>query len=352
MMELLGELGLDMCAVQSQDLYFGLERLQQFGLDHQIPFYCSNLVGPKGAAIFPGSKVYDFEGKKLGLLAVTDPALQSGMRDVEEGLEFSDPIAATNAGIADLKAQDCDAIVLLYGGRRQQITENFLKLDGVDLILFGNATISQRVPTETDLGVPIYTAASRGKDFGEIKITMKDDGSVEVSPITIHELDKVYPDDPIIRALIDDYNAEAEERKTRAKLVKQIAEEYSMTAVQDTYLGTEICARCHMREFDVFKETAHAQSMISLEDEYQESNPDCISCHVTGWEISGGYGVNNRITDILKNVQCEACHGYGTAHERGSEETRAMARASCVGCHDQKNSPGFNYAEYWKKIAH
>ncbi len=354
MMEMLSELSPDVCAVQSMDLYFGLERLQQFGLDHNLPFYCSNLAGEDGKAIFPGSKVYEFDGKKFGILVVTDPGLQHSTRDMPEGLAFTDPMPALLDGVSSLKSQGCDAIVLLYGGRRQQVTERLNDIQDVDLILFGNASISQRVPTETESGVPIYTAASRGKDFGEIELKLKDDGSVEVSPIKIHELDKVYPEDPIIRALLDVYNEEADERKKRAKLVKQIAEEYSTTAVPDTYIGSNICARCHMQEYEAFEKTSHADAMVSLEDEYQEANPECIGCHVTGWEISGGYGINNRTSDMLKHVQCEACHGYGTSHYRGNAGENVMvdAKASCVKCHDAENSPGFNYDEYWKKIAH
>ena len=55
--------------------------------------------------------------------------------------------------------------------------------------------------------------------------------------------------------------------------------------------------------------------------------------------------------ESLKNVQCEACHGYGTEHDR-SGEWLAAARSSCVVCHDQANSPDFDYETYWSRIAH
>ena len=76
----------------------------------------------------------------------------------------------------------------------------------------------------------------------------------------------------------------------------------------------------------------------------------CLVCHTTGYVWIGGYD-DRPPANKLRNVQCEACHGYGTLHRRDGS-MRQEARESCVTCHDQENSPEFDYGTYWAKIAH
>ncbi len=354
-MEALGEIDLAVCAVQSQDLHLGLDKLQEMGQEQDIPLTCANLVDAEGSALFPGHRIFELGDKRLGVLSVTDPKLQHAARNMPGGLQFEDPALAVATGVEQLKqAEGCDAVVLLYGGRRDQALDACKEIEGLDLVLFGNATISQRVPAETDMGTLVYTAAARGKDFGELTMTLKDDGSTEVSPIMIHELDKHYPDDPMIEAMVEEYNASKVERKKRAQLIEQLAQEFSETETTDNFLGTDACKRCHLQEYDSFMESAHAHALVSLEKEYEENNPDCVACHVTGWGKPGGYGLDKRNRDLLKHVQCEACHGYGTAHQRDESIDTAAAEmeASCLTCHDEENSPEFDFNSYWQKIAH
>jgi 2',3'-cyclic-nucleotide 2'-phosphodiesterase (5'-nucleotidase family) len=352
-MEMLGIIGVDVMAVQSQDLYFGLEELKTLAEKNGLDLICANLENAAGEHPFPAYRVFELGDKKLGVLAVTDPKLQHATQFMEEGLSFADPLPSVEAGIAELRGeQACDAVILLYGGRRDQALETCNALSGIDLILFGNATISQRVPAETDSGTPLYTAAARGKDFGEIALTIKDDGTVELSPIEIHELDQNYEDDPVIKPLVDDLKQDIDERKKRARLIEEMAQAFSDSSITETYIGTDMCRRCHEQEYQVFAETAHAHALASLEKTFDENNPECIGCHVTGWEQPGGYGLDKRNRDILKSVQCEACHGYGTAHSRDQAAVFAEAEATCIACHDKANSPEFDFEKYWKKIAH
>ncbi len=353
LMEVLGSMNLDACAVMSQDLVLGLDVTRDFEEEQGVPYICANLKDSEGNRLFPAYRVREFGGKKVGILAVTDPRMQHAKKKMPEGLEFTDPAQAVTEGVKALRGQEgCDAVVLLYGGRKEQATENCNTVEGIDLIFFGNATISQRVAAETEAGTPVYSAANRGKDFGEIVMTIKDDGSVELSPILIHELDKNYEDHVATKELVDAYQADAKERKQRAQLIEKLAKEYSETSVKETYLGSEICARCHQAEYDSFLQTSHAQAMASLQNEYQENNPECVSCHVTGWEKAGGYGLDKRNRDMLQDVQCEACHGYGTAHERDVKISQATMEAACLACHDETNSPEFDYESYWEKIKH
>lgn len=351
-MDLLGDMGLNATGVQSQDLFLGLDVFKGFAASEGYAELCGNLVDGSDKPVFPAYKVFTYGGKKLGVLAVTDPRLQHGVQQLPEGFKFADPAPAIAEGVKALREREgCAAVVLLYGGRREQALETCKTLAGVDLIFFGNATISQRVPAETDSGIPLYTVGNRGKDFGEIMLTMKDDGTVALSPMQIHELDKNYAEDPAVAARVAALKSELEGEKQRAQLIEQLAREYSETAVADTYLGTETCKRCHAVEVESFLQTAHAHAMASLEEKFEDNNPDCVSCHVTGWQQPGGYGLDAVNRNKLKGVQCEACHGYGTAHER-NQTAAADPAAMCLRCHDKANSPNFDFAKYWQRIKH
>ena len=52
-------------------------------------------------------------------------------------------------------------------------------------------------------------------------------------------------------------------------------------------------------------------------------------------------------------VGCENCHGPSAAHVANPKtRTPFTAADQCVRCHDQENSPKFNYAEYWPRVKH
>ena len=351
-LRLLGKVGIDASAVQSQDLIAGLDALQTQTENYGIPYICANLVN-EGEPVLEGYRIFELGGVKLGVLAVTDPNMQHSNNKMPKGFKFVEPHEAVVSGVETLKEElACDAVVLLYGGRRDQAIESCNGVAGLDLIMFGNGTMSQRVPAETDLGTPIYSAASKGKDFGELLLSIDDEGVVEISPILIHELDKNYEDDPEILAEVNQYKSEAKARRDRAKLIEDLAREYSETPVTETFLGSEMCARCHEAEAAVFKASAHAKAMLVLEEAGEETNPECISCHVTGWSVAGGYGLNARNRNMLIHVQCEACHGYGTAHKRNDPALRLRAREVCLDCHNQEWSPDFDFDSYWQQIKH
>ncbi|MBN2170334.1 MAG: hypothetical protein JW819_03315 [Candidatus Krumholzibacteriota bacterium] len=353
LLEMIGATGIDVYAVQAQDYFLGRDVLEDLARKHDLPLTCANLVDAQNKPVYPGYRVFELDGKRLGVLVVTDPRMQHNADMLlEAGLHFTEPEPAVAEGVRRLREEErCDAVVLLYGGRRDQALDGLRTQAGIDLILYGNASVSQRVPAETEAGVSIYTAAARGKDFGEIALTMKDGGGAELSPIKIHELNKEYPDDPAVRARLDAFNAEAADRRKREKLIEQLARDTSDTPTTDTYIGTELCARCHVADLHIFEKTAHAHAMDTLERLVQDNNPDCVGCHVTGWGRPGGYGLNAHNKEMLKHVQCEACHGYGTAHDRGP--VAAMrARESCLVCHTEENSPEFDFVAYWARIEH
>lgn len=102
-----------------------------------------------------------------------------------------------------------------------------------------------------------------------------------------------------------------------------------------SYIGVDECANCHSDAKDVWDKTKHAHAYATLADQYKEFNLDCVSCHVTGYDVAGGSTVTH--VAKLENVQCEVCHGAGSLHAKNPNKvqmpTPKPSADSCTTCH-------------------
>ena len=149
------------------------------------------------------------------------------------------------------------------------------------------------------------------------------------------------------------------------------------------FAGSEACAECHQHAYDIWKETPHATALTTLEEQKprRDGDPECLSCHVTGWApqrfepFEGGF-TGMKTTPQLAHQGCENCHGPAAAHtavERGdvraseaerdrlrqelvltlaTPEGKQKAVNNCLECHDLDNSPKFDFDEYWPQVEH
>ncbi len=177
------------------------------------------------------------------------------------------------------------------------------------------------------------------------------------------------------------------------------------------YVGAAKCGECHTKAYAKWKESPHAKALVSLTEGRAEFegdwadrrlDPECLSCHVTGWNAQELLPVRGRLScpnasppaprravrtatqglagldrfHKLQGQQCENCHGPGSGHtalfdplesgpvlrQRRPSSARRTRRctstspppreSTCVKCHDGDNSPDFDFAEYWPKIVH
>lgn len=121
----------------------------------------------------------------------------------------------------------------------------------------------------------------------------------------------------------------------------------------DPFAGNATCGSCHAEAWDIWKGSAHASALKTLEREGHDHDPDCVSCHVVGLDSLQGY-VSRPKTPDLTDVGCESCHGPGLAHAERPYEVRMpkVGERSCVPCHVPNHSPGFDFSRYWQLIEH
>ncbi|QGJ72257.1 5'-nucleotidase/2' 3'-cyclic phosphodiesterase esterase-like protein [Planctomycetales bacterium 10988] len=144
-----------------------------------------------------------------------------------------------------------------------------------------------------------------------------------------------------------------------------------------TFVGSGTCGECHTTAHAIWDGTPHAhalETLVELEIP-RHYDPECLSCHVVGWEPqrylpfqSGYLGVQK--TPNLHDNGCENCHGPGSEHvaaEYGEVDltedaiqarrmamrvTKEQSKQTCLECHDIDNSPDFDFDEYWPQVEH
>jgi hypothetical protein len=155
------------------------------------------------------------------------------------------------------------------------------------------------------------------------------------------------------------------------------------------FAGSKVCADCHITASDIYHKTPHyhaTETIVKLKPA-RHFDPECVSCHATGWEPQKYYPFETGFLGLEKTPAmtgngCENCHGPAARHvaaETGelsaspaeTEQLRAALRLKvvenegnkpgqvfgkvvemCMACHDIDNSPDFDFQKYWPLVKH
>jgi hypothetical protein len=132
-----------------------------------------------------------------------------------------------------------------------------------------------------------------------------------------------------------------------------------------TFVGAETCQQCHPNTYMKWSATKHAQAFTTLLNDPKPNtiyDAECVSCHTTGFEYNSGWK-SPTATPHLKGNQCENCHGPASKHVSDPDNLafrapmkltaeQANKNRMCIRCHDEDNSPKFDFSNYWGQIVH
>ena len=64
-----------------------------------------------------------------------------------------------------------------------------------------------------------------------------------------------------------------------------------------TFVGSKTCGDCHTKAYAIWLKTPHAKALDTLEKlkPARQFDPECLSCHVTGWEPQKFYPFTGRL---------------------------------------------------------
>jgi hypothetical protein len=164
--------------------------------------------------------------------------------------------------------------------------------------------------------------------------------------------------DPDAQKLVDAYDRKVTELNL-AEAQRQPETCPPAARGERSFVGAAACVQCHQEAADFWVETKHAHAYETLVKVEKQFSLDCIRCHVTGWQQAGGVcridrthvggpGIAGKAVG-RRDVQCEDCHGPGSAHVKdatGAFIQREVSASACMRCHEAANSPHFDDAKY------
>ncbi len=137
----------------------------------------------------------------------------------------------------------------------------------------------------------------------------------------------------------------------KMRIAKTAGVPVPMLLHQTGFSGNEFCSVCHTKEAETWDLTKHAGAFQTLVTHGADKSPECVSCHVVGWNKPGGYTISPP-TPSLEDVGCEDCHGRGGPHLSPGLVKNGDYEPQCLACHDPQHSLGFEYAKFLPKISH
>lgn len=283
-----------------------------------------------------------------------------------------DPVDAVKLYLPALRSR-VDLVVLLANLSLRDLTTLLSTTPGIDLALVSyGARFSPGGTLETIAGVPVLYAGDQGKRMGEVRLKFEKKSAPPTMTANHVFLTRRYPSDPKLQALIEKTVARVNEiNRQKVAAAMAAARPAPAPAASGTastippapatappaagsreFLTATACVTCHGEAYDVYLQSAHARAFDTLVKANQDYNPQCVKCHVTGYDNPNGF-INVRQTPELTHVQCEACHGSAADHIRDPQKPFGnVPPRNCFTCHTKENSPDFDFFKYWDMIKH
>lgn len=283
--------------------------------------------------------------------------------------------------IEALDTANCDLKVLIANASLDETREIVKRFPAFDVVITsgGYGEPTYRPETLPGIKTQIVQAGAKGMYAGILGFFHDAAQPVRYQRIA---LSSQFEDSPRMMALFSKYQ---DELKAKSDDSFQLLGLKPLThPTQREFVGSEKCGDCHTTAFDVWKNTPHFHATDSIVEPPERSmarhfDPECISCHVTGWNPQKVYPYRTGFASLelsmhLTGNGCENCHGPGAQHaaaESGDidstkEEMEAFraqmrltldrAQDKCLECHDIDNSPDFHkdgaFEKYWDKVKH
>ena len=324
-----------------------------------IPVIESNVMIKKNGHNVPIGqtyKVFTVNGIKVVVFSLMGGSEFSSVRP-QDGVEFAFQDPFQTAGTLVPELHKLGDVVVLMSEMQPSDTDRLIQaVPGIDVALYG-----QRAPLEEvalKVGDSITNRTSiRGQYAGRLTLIVDPSGKIIDFGSQNVALDKTYPEDPDIVKLVNATNDQTAKMREAARQGRQTDFENKLTG--DRFLGAETCKRCHEKQYEQWKTTPHAMAFASLDKPVpgKPKTAQCTQCHATGYGKDGGFAPDASHPDLkptggtdLSNVQCEVCHGMGTAHSRTGKVL--VAESTCTGCHTSEWSPKFDFQKALLAVKH
>ncbi|PHQ33729.1 multiheme c-type cytochrome [Rhodopirellula bahusiensis] len=343
--------------------------------DSEEAIYVSANVIPFDRSLMPAHRVVRKGGMTLAVTTLLDP--DSLETKLSADIQMTDLVDSAKEALASIQKENPDYTVLTFYGKEENAQELVRAVPGFDLVVIAGGYGEPTYQPQLIEGTETKAILTGDKGMYAGLVGLYPDAPIRYARVPLtHE----FEDSQEMRDLMKDYQFQLRDVGFEGLGLKPIQHPSG-----DKFVGAEACGKCHTTAFDIWESSAHFEATEHLVnpgergDVSRHFDPECISCHVTGWNPQGYYPYVSGYLELeasshLHGNGCENCHGPGAAHTKAEEadsgvsdeeKTRlreAMklpldeARESCMKCHDLDNSPDFHadgaFNDYWAEIEH
>lgn len=383
-------LGPDDLKLPSLDL---VQTMNNVNPGNNIPFMCAN-VEVLDESLTQKFIIVERAGKKIGVTMVVGNEHLEGLKN-RDGLSVETAEAGLAKVTQKMQAAKCDAMVLVAFSDMESSRKLAKAFPVFDLLVTaggaGDPTFQPEIVQGDNHSTPMIQVGVKGMYVGLVGLNFKD-GKAKVKYERV-ALEHQFKDTEEVKQVFLSYQNELK-RLWLAGALTDIKPRAHPSGLE--FVGSASCADCHAEEFEIWAdgvdgdggphEKATRDLAANPNDDrvwvQRDYDPECMSCHATGWNPQKFYPYKTGLTDLAKQAHlsgngCENCHGPGSAHvameqlaakqnigedklaatRKQMRLTLKQARANaCKECHDLDNSPDFlkegGFDEYWPKIEH
>ena len=364
----------DAMALSPEDLKFGIIDTLTVFLNNKdsLKIVAANVstVGPL-VGVFPDTILDSVIAKagpyKIGITAVVDPEIVAKLKDSDVGgLKVDDPKNALPAVLTKLESTS-DLQVLMVQGPPELAKALGESFPGFDIVVSTSVYADPADKPEMLNGgkTQLVQVGHKGKYLGVVGLFKPENGKAPATRYQRVSLLGRNRNAQPMRVLIDEEMQS--QLKAQGVVEKALRRAYS-SAPGSSYVGADGCKSCHPNTYARWASTGHARAFEVLINNptdprrRREFDAECISCHTTGFTYNTGW-VSAEATPYLKGNQCENCHGPASAHVADPDSKPARASMTltaeradkgglCHSCHDDDNSPKFDFTSYYGKVIH
>ena len=344
--------------------------------EEDVPFVVANV---DIAGFLPTFRVSEVAGRKIGVTSVLGNSHRDRVTD-DDLLSVRDATEALREVRTELVNANCDWYVLLAHASIEESEELARTFPEFDIVVTaGGAGEPTYQPTEIEGSEAVLVqVGTKGMYAGVIGLYEDAAQPIKYQRIA---LDGSWSDSVAMLRLLAGYQQQLEALQLNGLELHPVVHPSGRQ-----FVGSEKCGECHTKAFDKWVETPHShatETLVHPPERYEvprHFDPECLSCHVTGWNAQGYYPYRSGYVELeasqhLRGNGCENCHGPGSQHvaaEEGESDldddqlealrdqmklALADAKENCLKCHDIDNSPDFHVEEafekeYWPAIEH
>ena len=328
-------------------------------------------------------RVLEAGGKRIGVVSVLGAKHQEALKNRSEIAIIGAAEALTQVAPL-LAAEKCDVQVLMVHGDPAEATALAQKFPQFQIVATTGGAEEPPSSPKAIPGTKSLLVEAGHKGMYVIVLGFYNDPKMPIRYQRV-PLDSRFVEGTAMKDKLIAYQNELETMTLSGLGLKPIAHP------DGEFAGSAACADCHTAAWEVFEKSPHSHATDTLVklDPPRHFDPECLSCHVTGWNpqeyfpYQTGYLGLTETPEMLQNG-CENCHGPAADHvkvesgevdatDQQKEALRAALRMkiianegnkdgqnfeegqvvkNCMRCHDLDNSPDFDFQKYWPAIKH